>query len=159
MVSNRTIQTGFVLMAVSLCARVAAAQYQVQSWTTENGLPQNVVSSIIQTRDGYIWLATNDGLVRFDGLRFTVFDRSNSPGIRNNRFMVLYEAADGAIWAGTENGGVTRYYQSAFTTYTTQDGLPQNYVDGVTGDAAGHVWVISDGQILRWDGTRSTQPT
>ena len=153
-VSIRTIRIGFPLMAVMLCARVAAAQYHVESWTTENGLPQNVVGAIHQTRDGYIWLATRDGLVRFDGVRFTVFDRNNSPGIRNNRFTVLYEAADGAIWAGTEGGGVTRYANGTFATYTTQDGLPNNQVYGVTGDAAGHVWVVSGGRIMQWDGTR-----
>jgi signal transduction histidine kinase/ligand-binding sensor domain-containing protein len=145
---------GSLLLAVMLFARVAAAQYHVQSWTTEHGLPQNVVGSVQQTRDGYIWLATPDGLVRFDGVRFTVFDRSNSLGIRSNRFNVLYEAADGAIWAGTERAGVTRYAHGTFTTYTTQDGLPDNHVDGVTGDDAGNVWVLSGHQIMLWDGAR-----
>jgi hypothetical protein len=111
-------RTVWILVALLLCARVAAAQYQVESWTTDDGLPQNVVGAINQTRDGYIWLATRDGLVRFDGVRFTVFDRNNSPGIRNNRFTTLYEAADGAIWAGTEGGGITRYANGAFATYT-----------------------------------------
>ena len=119
-----------------LCARVSGAQYQVQSWTTDNGLPHNIVGSIQQTRDGYIWMATFDGLVRFDGVRFTVFDRNNSPGIRNNRFTSLYEAADGAIWAGTEGSGVTRYAQGVFTTYTTEDGLTKDIVRAVSGDAA-----------------------
>jgi ligand-binding sensor domain-containing protein len=57
--------------------------------------------------------------VRFDGLRFTLFDRANSGGIGSNRFTPLLEAADGAFWLGTENSGVTRYYQGRFTTYTT----------------------------------------
>jgi ligand-binding sensor domain-containing protein len=118
-VSIRTIRIGSLLLAVLLCARVAAAQYHVESWTTDNGLPHNIVGSLHQTRDGYIWMTTFDGLVRFDGVRFTVFDRSNSPGIRNNRFTCLYEAADGAIWAGTEGSGVTRYYRGAFASCTT----------------------------------------
>ena len=54
----------------------AAAQHLFDSWTTENGLPQNSVNDILQTRDGYLWLATHGGLVRFDGVRFVVFDRS-----------------------------------------------------------------------------------
>ena len=65
-------------------------------------------------------MATSDGLVRFDGVRFTVFNRGNSPGLRNNRFTSLYEAADGAIWAGTEGSGVTRYAQGVFTTFTAR---------------------------------------
>src|SRR5262252_6776811 len=104
MVFTRAIRAGSLLLAVLLCARDAVAQYQVQSWTTENGLPHNIVMSLQQTRDGYIWMATFDGLVRFDGVRFTVFDRSNSPGIRSNRFTSIYEAPDGAIWAGTDGG-------------------------------------------------------
>jgi signal transduction histidine kinase/ligand-binding sensor domain-containing protein len=145
---------GSLLVVLLLFARVAAAQYHVDSWTTEQGLPQNVVGSIQQTRDGYIWMATLDGLVRFDGVRFTVFDRNSSPGIRSNRFLILYEAAGGALWAGTEDSGVTRYHQGAFTTYTTRDGLPNDQVTGVTGDAAGRVWVLSGNQIMEFDGAR-----
>ena len=97
----QTTRVGCLLAAALLCARLTAAQYQVEAWTTDQGLPHNIVVSLRQSRDGYIWMATFDGLVRFDGVRFTVFDRSNSPGIRNNRFTFLYEAADGALWAGT----------------------------------------------------------
>ena len=56
------------------------------TWTTANGLPQNTINSVVQTPDGYLWLATFDGLARFDGVRFTIFDRGNSKGIVNNRF-------------------------------------------------------------------------
>jgi ligand-binding sensor domain-containing protein len=66
------------------------AQYSFDHWTTDNGLPQNNVRDIVQTRDGYLWLATLDGLVRFDGVRFTVFNKSNSPGIITNRFVMLF---------------------------------------------------------------------
>jgi signal transduction histidine kinase/ligand-binding sensor domain-containing protein len=142
-----------VLLAMMFCARAAAAQYYVESWTTENGLPHNVVTALQQTRDGYIWMATSDGLVRFDGVRFTIFNRSNSPGLRSNRFTSLYEAADGAIWAGTEGSGVTRYAQGVFTTYTTQDGLAHNHVRAVTGSATGDVWMLSGDRIVQWDGT------
>src|SRR5688572_11318822 len=135
-----------------LCARIAAAQYQIESWTTDHGLPQNVVTAVIQARDGYIWLATLDGLVRFDGVRFTVFNRNNSRGIRSNRFVALYGAADGAIWAGTDGAGVTRYASGAFTTYTTQDGLPSGNVDGLTGDATGNIWALAGGHIVLWTG-------
>jgi signal transduction histidine kinase/ligand-binding sensor domain-containing protein len=153
-VSGRRITAGFVFLAMLLAARLAGAQYQVQSWTTDNGLPHNIVAALQQSRDGYIWMATFNGLVRFDGVRFTVFDRSNSPGIRNNRFLTVYEAADGAIWAGTEGGGVTRYAHGAFVTLTIQEGLPSDHVLGVTGDATGKIWVLSGREIVQWDGTR-----
>ncbi len=69
----------------------AVAQYQVDSWTTDNGLPQNIVMDVCQTPDGYLWLATMDGLVRFDGVRFTVFNRSNTPGILGNRYIGFWQ--------------------------------------------------------------------
>ena len=74
------------------------AQYRFDSWTTDNGLPQNSVSAIVQTRDGYLWLTTFDGLVRFDGVRFTVFDKSNTRGLSSNRFTALHEDKDGTLW-------------------------------------------------------------
>ena len=152
---DRSTARVWLLVAVSVVlAAPARAQYGVDSWTTEHGLPQNIIRAIHQTRDGYLWLSTLDGLVRFDGVRFRIFDRSNSPGIGSNRFLCLYESPAGDLWAGTEAGGVTRYHQGVFTTYTTQHGLPNDQVNGVTGDEAGGVWVLSHGQIMRWDNGR-----
>src|SRR5467141_1976031 len=90
-----------LVLCASLYAWVAAptqAQYRFSSWTVDNGLPQNTVYDIRQTRDGYLWLTTFDGLVRFDGVRFTVFDKSNTPAITNNRITALYEDRDGTLW-------------------------------------------------------------
>jgi ligand-binding sensor domain-containing protein len=81
----------------------AGAQYRFDSWTADTGLPQNIIRAIHQTADGYLWLATLDGMARFDGVRFTIFNRSNSPGIQNNRFTGIYEDPAGALWLGTEN--------------------------------------------------------
>src|SRR3954454_19818535 len=67
----------------------ALAQYNIDSWSTDNGLPHNAVRDILQTRDGYLWLATADGLVRFDGVRFTTFNRENSPGMLGTRITAL----------------------------------------------------------------------
>ncbi|MDQ4121921.1 MAG: hypothetical protein M3209_10800 [Acidobacteriota bacterium] len=85
------------------CVHYAAAQYRVDYWTADDGLPQNSVFSIVQTRDGYLWFTTFDGLVRFEGVRFTIFDRGNTPVITSNRFTHLFEA-DGALWIRTEYG-------------------------------------------------------
>ncbi len=114
-----------------LFATTAFAQfspYRFDHWTTDDGLPQNTVTSVVQTRDGYLWLTTFDGLARFDGVRFTVFDKSNSKGINSNRFLRLYEASDGALLIAAEDNGLTVYRNGIFTTYTTADGLPSNQV-------------------------------
>jgi signal transduction histidine kinase len=132
----------------------ADAQNQVDSWTTENGLPQNVVSNVCQTGQGYLWIATLDGLVRFDGVRFVVFDRSNTPGIGGNRFTSIYCTGDG-FWASSETSGVTRYHRGEFTTYTTQQGLPSDQVLGITGDNAGRFWVLAQHSIVEWRANES----
>ena len=75
-------------------ALAADAQYRFDHWTTENGLPQNSVRKILQTSDGYIWMTTLDGLVRYDGVRFTVFNRANSKGLASNRFINLFAGPD-----------------------------------------------------------------
>src|SRR5467141_3826768 len=93
-----------LVLSVSLYVWVGTptqAQYRFSSWTVDNGLPQNTAYDIRQTRDGYLWLTTFDGLVRFDGVRFTVFNKGNAAGITSNRFLRLYEDVQGDLWAGT----------------------------------------------------------
>src|SRR6185312_3740480 len=98
-----------VIIVTLLClAGPAVAQYRFDHWTADNGLPQNSVREIVQTQDGYLWFTTFDGLVRFDGVRFTVFKKSNSPGLPSNRFVSLFEDRSGDLWAGLETGEVLR---------------------------------------------------
>jgi ligand-binding sensor domain-containing protein/signal transduction histidine kinase len=103
---------------------LAWTQSRFDSWTTENGLPQNSIRDILQTRDGYLWLATEGGLVRFDGARFVVFDKS-VPGFESQRIGALREDRHGALWAGTSDGMLIRYHAGRFTTYGPKDGLPK----------------------------------
>jgi signal transduction histidine kinase/ligand-binding sensor domain-containing protein len=139
-----------VLAVACLCSTTAFAQYRFDHWTADNGLPQNSVRDILQTRDGYLWLATFDGLVRFDGVRFTVFNKSNSPGLVSNRFLQLYEDGQGALWASTENSGVTWHWQGRFTTYTAAAGLPDNLIRNLGGDGQGRLLCFSGAQLWRW---------
>src|SRR6476660_8638877 len=74
------------------------SEFGHQTWLTENGLPQNTVQAIVQTRDGYLWIGTQEGLARFDGLNFTVFDKENSPAFKSNDIRFLYEDLRGRLW-------------------------------------------------------------
>ena len=127
----------FVIVFFFISLTSALAQYRFDNWTTDHGLPQNSVNAITQTRDGYIWFTTNDGLVRFDGVRFTVFDQSNSHGISSYRMTGLYEDPEGTLWIGSQQGGLIRYRDGVFTSFTTADGLLDNQVGGILGDGNG----------------------
>src|SRR4051812_42648210 len=80
------------------------ANYSVRHWDTEDGLPHNSVKQLLQTRDGYLWIGTNYGLARFDGLTFTVFNKNNTPEIRSSTVTTMAETADGSLWFGTASG-------------------------------------------------------
>ncbi|MCI0401187.1 MAG: hypothetical protein L0Z68_07805 [Gammaproteobacteria bacterium] len=134
----------------------ALAQYQFDSWTTENGLPQNSINGILQSRDSYLWLATNGGLVRFDGARFVVFDRSIE-GIKSQRVRALLEDSKGALWTGTEDGMLIRYRDGKFRTYTVDDGLPYAQTSRIEEDDEGNLWITWHGAataVTKFDGER-----
>ncbi|WP_254614105.1 MULTISPECIES: two-component regulator propeller domain-containing protein [unclassified Myxococcus] len=103
---------GFVLLAGFVLARPGLAldpqrwvsQYSQDSWRSDDGLPQNSLLALAQTRDGYVWLGTWEGLVRFDGARFVVFDKRNTPELRNHTIKALAEDASGVLWVGTDQG-------------------------------------------------------
>jgi signal transduction histidine kinase/ligand-binding sensor domain-containing protein len=139
MTAGRAIGSLTALLALCFCATTARAQYHFDHWTTDNGLPQNSVRCIMQTRDGYLWFTTFDGLVRFDGVRFTVFNKANSPGIPNNRFTTLFEDRIGDIWAAMESGEVVRRHKGRFTTYTKGKELADIPISGLVGDGMGNV--------------------
>src|SRR6266699_2428472 len=85
-----------------------AQSYRIRSWKAEDGLPQNSVTSILQTRDGYLWLGTFNGMARFDGVQFKVLEPGNTPGLPSNRILSLFEDGRGALWIGTEEGELVR---------------------------------------------------
>lgn len=146
-------------LSILICSLAATAQYRFDSWTTDNGLPQNSIRSIVQTRDGYLWLTTFDGLVRFDGVQFKIFDKSNTSGLSSNRFTALYEDKDGALWVGTGDGGVTVYRDGAFLSYTTADGLPSGQVFGFARDLKGELLIgIGSGQFYMREGRFISAP-
>src|ERR1039458_2711685 len=110
------------LSAWALEPSTSLANYGRQAWVIENGLPQNTVQALVQTRDGFVWLGTEVGLVRFDGNGFAVFDRNSSPALPGNDIHCLLETHDGALWIGTSEG-LARWKDGAVTAFTTKEGL------------------------------------
>src|SRR5262245_39594186 len=93
-------------IAYAVFVQSAAAQYRFDVWTTDQGLPHSNVLNIYQTSDGYLWLTTFNGLVRYDGVRFRVFNTGNTPGIKNSRFLMFYEDRERNLWITTEENGI-----------------------------------------------------
>lgn len=137
-------------MAGLCVAGPAEQRYRFDSWTTDNGLPQISVNSIYQTRDGFLWFSTFGGLVRYDGLRFQVFNTGNTPGLRSGRFVQIIEDSSATLWVTTEAQGVTRYKDAQFSSYTIEDGLPSNQIDLMTTDADGGILFRSGVKWVRW---------
>ncbi len=127
------------------------ASYSRQTWMMENGLPQNTVTALIQTRNGFVWLGTEAGLVRFDGVGFETFDRNSNPALPGSDVACLLESPDGSLWIGT-SGGLARWKDDAVTVYSTRNGLPGNGVRALAADKAGQIWAFTDQGLARLDG-------
>jgi ligand-binding sensor domain-containing protein/signal transduction histidine kinase len=122
--------------------------YFTRTWRTEDGLPNDAVSAVTQTRDGYLWLATYDGLARFDGVSFTRFDSSTTPEMHSTRVTSLFEDTEGNLWIGYETGELTRYRDGHF--YTTDFHAPweQKKIQTIRADSSGDIWLLNDAGTL-----------
>ena len=122
--------------------------YTSRRWQTEDGLPHNIVQAITQTRDGYLWIGTREGLARFDGAQFTPLEIG--PGPRLPSITALSEAADGSLWIGTDASGLFRLHEGALVRFTKPDGLPADGIQALAAAPSGVLWVLSGGQILQY---------
>lgn len=134
-------------------------QYGLDIW--QDGLPQQAVLSIVQTPDGYLWIGTYEGLVRFNGVNFTVFDRRNTPQLKSNAIWTLLATPDGTLWIGTLGGGLVSYRDGQFSAFTKQDGLPSDIIYAVIAAPDGTLWIGAEGGIaaLTPDGKFQTYST
>jgi ligand-binding sensor domain-containing protein len=111
-------------------------QYIHKIYTSDDGLPQNRSRALVQTRDGFLWIGTQDGLARFNGTAFQVFEKSNTPALQHNDITSLIEAEDSSLWIGTFNG-LTQLKNGVFTRHSISTGP----VRGFAVDRAGNLWI------------------
>src|SRR5258708_2150051 len=110
------------LRAPALDPAKQLAEYARNSWGPAEGLPQNSVQAIQQTNDGYLWFGTQEGLARFDGVQFTVFNKANTSAIKSDDIIALKSAHDGSLWIGSRGGGLVHYQNGQFRRYSVEDG-------------------------------------
>lgn len=129
---------------------IAAPDYFTRTWQVEQGLPQNKVTAVVQARDGYLWVGTYNGLARFDGVRFTVFDDNNTPALRSSRITSLFEASDGTLWIGTESGDVSEYKDGHFAAVPLRADWSGGKIYAISSDGTGDVWLMNEaGELAR----------
>lgn len=101
--------------AIALNPSKAITQYVHSTWRVDDGLPQNGVTKILETRDGYLWVGTQAGLARFDGVSFTIFDHTNTPSLHRDYISDLVEDSKGTLWIATTTGGVASFHDGLFS--------------------------------------------
>ena len=149
---SRRIHIFLTCLAVALFLgqRAAAeAPFTVDVWGTADGLRQSSVIALTQTRDGYLWLGTQNGLARFDGNTFTPFNVNNTPGLSDNRIVFLFEDSRTNLWVGADSGGLCRITDGVVKNLSTDGGkIFYAYEDDAT-----DVWFCAaDGRVFRWHG-------
>ncbi len=130
-----------------------APVFRVREWTLDDGLPAQV-ESVAQTPDGLLWLATHEGLARFDGVQFEVFNAENTPAIVGDEvFVSVYAAQGGDLWAGTKSRTAYRLRDGEWSAFSLDDLFGQHWIGGFAEDGEGTLWAVSTGPLLaRFDG-------
>ncbi len=131
----------FAVQAFALDPGVAVSQYPDDVWHAGNGLLSDSIRSVVQTKDGYLWLGTSAGLNRFDGTNFESFDKNTVREMSVDSITSLLEDRDGSLWIGTAGGGLLNLKDQRFMAVTTSDGLPDNYITALAQDEEGTLWV------------------
>jgi len=128
-------------------------QYVHDHYTRADGLPAGAVWSVTQDSDGYLWMGSQNGLARFDGVRFEVFDSSNTPGLASQDIRDIVFDHEGRMWLGSYGGGIYRFHpdSSRLDAITTGEGLPNNVVYDLLVDREGALWAATAGGLARRD--------
>jgi signal transduction histidine kinase/ligand-binding sensor domain-containing protein len=149
----------WTLIAISRPELSAAAdhlndEYVVTRWETEDGLPENSATAMVQKSDGYLWFGTFKGLLRFDGVKFAVFDETSTPPLPNSSIVNLHLDKQDRLWVSTADG-IARLETNFWHTYRKAEGWTGDFVRSFAEDNSGSLYVSSfDGKIFQWKDDR-----
>jgi len=140
----------FLLIAGGDFVWASPNEYHIRSWQAEDGLPQESINSIIQTHDGYLWIGTYDGLARFDGFKFVIYNTGSTPELRTGRITCLFEDSHRCLWIGHESGAISSYENGRFRIVTTRTDLGNHPIVGFGEDESFGLWIVNqEGSLLR----------
>lgn len=128
------------------------ALFTFRCWQSEQGLPQDRVRALAQTRDGYIWVGTDDGLARFDGARFVSFGLPD--GLPSGPIRTLFGDSHGSLWVGSAGDGLVHWQAGHSTVFTMATGLPSDSVSALAEDNDGRIWIGTDSGLAVWQDDR-----
>jgi signal transduction histidine kinase/ligand-binding sensor domain-containing protein len=142
--------TVFGPIEVGQATNLNSPNFFLRIWKTDDGLPDNAVTSVVQTHDGYLWLATYGGLARFDGVRFTIFNNANTPELQSDRITSLFEDKKNILWIGHERGDLTSYHDGKFEAQNFHERGMRRKIAALGSDEAGDIWMLNDeGTMVR----------
>jgi ligand-binding sensor domain-containing protein/AraC-like DNA-binding protein len=153
-VMKKLVFVFFILLSATLAANPFKTLIH-RSWSSDEGLPQNSIYSIAQDKEGFLWIGTAEGLVRFDGFSFKLFDKYAFEAFKSNVVLAIHEAADGCLFVGLRNGGLVRKCGEEFRHFSTEHGLSSNTITSIVeydgrlflGTFGGKVSVFKDGFV------------
>lgn len=138
----------------ALAPNVSFDKYIYRRWAPGDGPAPGTVTCFSQDSQGFIWLGTNKGAVRFDGSNFEIFDKSNTKAIKSNSITSLLVTPDRTLWIGTGGGGLNRMKDGGVNVYTRRHGLSGNYIDAIAGDKHGNLWIGTPEGLNRFKNNR-----
>jgi ligand-binding sensor domain-containing protein/signal transduction histidine kinase len=142
-------RAGRETFAVSTKAAAPAEQYTRRIWRVQDGLPEDTVQAIQQSPDGYLWIGTTGGLVRFDGSHFHLYDHATTPVLADNSVFCVLSARDGSLWIRTDGGGLVHLKDGVFRAYTQAAGLSNGFVRSLIEDDQGRIWIGTDNGLFQ----------
>lgn len=150
--NSRCVRFAYFLLLLALAVEnfaldpnTALDKYIHRQWSVKDGLPHDSVTCFAQDTKGFIWVGTDNGLARFDGDDFKIFNKNNTKEIKNNSITSLNISADGTLWIGTDGGGISIFKNNRFKHFSTKDGLPSNFIRLITGDSSRNIRVSTCG--------------
>lgn len=135
----------FLLLSVFWPVSARSSEWFARAWRTDDGLPDNVISGLAQTVDGFLWVGTQGGLMRFDGVRFEEFTPVNLPGVPNRLVRSLIMDHEGGLWMVMNRNVVVHEHSNSARVFTSKDGLLDFVASSITEDGEGAIWICYNG--------------